>query len=481
MRRALVRGGFDAWRSIARDLLAAGVPPRDVAWIDGEDGQEALPSDEAVGGATNAPSAPSGDVFVPPAFLALAEKVACHREPARWEVLYGVLWRLARAGERGLLSNAVDEDVHRLGLWEKAVRRDVHKMKAFVRFRRIEVKADDGAVQERYIAWHRPDHRIMPLAAPFFARRFGTLRWSILTPVGSAHWDGVELAYGPALTRRDAPSGDALEELWTTYYSNIFNPARIKLGAMVKEMPVRYWAALPEAAVIDRLLREAPRRVEDMMARQVGLTVTAADFLPAQKAPSLPILREAASACRGCDLYKNATQTVFGEGPPTARVMFVGEQPGDQEDVAGRPFIGPAGQVFADALAEAGIDRATVYVTNAVKHFKWEPAPRGTRRIHKKPDAREVRACKPWLEQEIGAVRPEIVVCLGATAAQAMMGAGFRVTQDRGRWFEGTPWAARWMATIHPSAILRMPDEATKAAAYRDFVADLGLVAAAMM
>jgi DNA polymerase len=186
-------------------------------------------------------------------------------------------------------------------------------------------------------------------------------------------------------------------------------------------------------------------------------------------------LKTASKGCMGCDLYKNATQTVFGEGRVRAsEVMFVGEQPGDEEDLSGHPFVGPAGRLFDKALAEAGIDREKTYVTNVVKHFKWTP--RGKRRIHEKPRANEIRACEPWLAAEIEVVRPNILVCLGATAAQALLGNDFRVTKMRGQWLV-SGHAERTLATVHPSSILRAPDPDAREAAYQDFVRDLKIVA----
>ena len=202
---------------------------------------------------------------------------------------------------------------------------------------------------------------------------------------------------------------------------------------------------------------------------------TAAPFVP--KTTSLKVLRAAAHECRGCDLYKFATQVVFGAGLKRAQVMFVGEQPGDQEDRQGEPFVGPAGALLDKALADAGIPRDQVYLTNAVKHFKWEP--RGKRRIHKKPRASEVKACRPWLEAELRSVKPAVVVCLGATAAQSMMGAGFKLMQQRGQ-VVSTPSAQRIVATIHPSAVLRAPDTEGRKAAYAMLVADLKVAAKAL-
>ena len=199
------------------------------------------------------------------------------------------------------------------------------------------------------------------------------------------------------------------------------------------------------------------------------------DLIPAKA--TLPELREAAKSCKNCDLWKLGTQTVFGEGAAHSKLMLVGEQPGDQEDLAGQPFVGPAGKLLDTALDEAGIDRKKVYVTNAVKHFKWEP--RGQRRIHKKPNAAEIAACRPWLDVEIAAIQPKIIVCLGATAAQALLGKDFRVTQHRGEFVEST-LAPRVAATVHPSSILRAPDENTRHEEMARFIADLKKIALAL-
>jgi len=206
-----------------------------------------------------------------------------------------------------------------------------------------------------------------------------------------------------------------------------------------------------------------------------GKKRSAAEFLPPRL--SLPELRKAAAVCRGCDLYRNATQTVFGEGARTADVMLVGEQPGDREDVEGAPFVGPAGKLLDRALEEAGIDRRKVYVTNAVKHFKWTP--RGKRRIHKRPGAEEIRACRPWLDAEMEVVKPRVLVALGATAAQALLGRQFRLTEHRGEFVE-SPLAPLVTATVHPSSILRAPDDASRHQAMEAFVADLQVVARAL-
>jgi len=218
-----------------------------------------------------------------------------------------------------------------------------------------------------------------------------------------------------------------------------------------------------------------PKGIHRFMPRRSPPPSDALRLIPSH--PTLRSAHDAAKDCRACDLWKRGTQTVFGEGAPNARVLFVGEQPGDKEDLEGRPFIGPAGAVLDKALAEAGIDRKQTYVTNAVKHFKWEP--RGKRRIHKKPNSLEIAACRPWLDVEIELLRPDVVVCLGATAAQALLGRSFRVTKQRGQLmaFEAAPHV---LATVHPSSILRAPDDESRHREYELFVNDLRAVAAAL-
>ncbi|WP_164013953.1 UdgX family uracil-DNA binding protein [Pyxidicoccus trucidator] len=350
---------------------------------------------------------------VPRDFLGLAEKVACHRDAERWALLYRVLWRLTH-GERNLLEADSDVEVHRLRLMERAVRRDAHEMMALVRFRRVE---REGV--EHFIAWHRPDHLIVRHVAPFFVRRFPLMRWSILTPDACVHWDLERLSFGDGVPRSEAPEEDVLA-------------------------PVREVSA-------------------------------ATAFLPERR--ELPALAEASRGCRACPLHARATQAVFGEGPVGAPLMLVGEQPGDLEDREGRPFVGPAGQLLDEVLGRAGLKRSELYVTNAVKHFGWTTGAGGKRRLHQSPGRTEVLACRGWLEAEVAAVQPRMIVALGATAAQAFLGAGFRINLSRGQVFE-TPWADGWMATFHPSALLRMPDPRKRAEARIHFEADLRSAAA---
>lgn len=468
--RTVVVNTFDEWRGAARDELARDRPPEALAFRSHQADRPTLGLlfDEEATDSTDSKSVgtAASPKNVPRGFLEVARKVACHRDEGRWDLLYRVLWRLAH-GEPELLEVITDDEVITLTRWEKSVSRDAHKAQAFVRFRRIDTT--DGQ-EEQYVAWHRPDHRILPLVAPFFSRRFPEMAWSILTPDESVLWDRTALHFGPGVPASMAPKGDDLEDLWRTYYGAIFNPARIKLSMMKREMPVRYWETLPETRVIPDLLADAPRRLEKM-ARQIARPVeSAAVYLP--EARDLGSLAAAAAVCQGCELHRRATQTVFGRGPANARILLVGEQPGDQEDRTGEPFVGPAGEVLSAAMLEAGLDRNQVYLTNAVKHFHWEET--GERRLHKKPPARAMAACAPWLEAEIAAIRPEVLVCLGTTATQVVAGRDRKLTHDRGQVL-ATRHCERTILSWHPSSILRAMSPAEAEQRRAELVADLRL------
>jgi DNA polymerase len=450
---------LDGFRQAARRLIGAGIAPDDVSWSVGD-------------GALFAEPLPEGEAAfaVSRAVMELIEAAICHSDPERFALLYALLWRL-RHGEPDLLGIASDPLVHRLLRLQKSVRRDLHKMTAFVRFRCI---TDETG--EHYVAWFEPEHHILARAADFFTARFAGMRWTILSPAGSISWDGATLNFGTGVSRSDAPAEDALEAWWRTYYRATFNPARANPSAMRTEMPKKYWRNLPEAPLIPDLLAEAQARTSAMVAA-APTPARAARVLAVPEAPvqGLDALAREAATCQRCPLFRDATQTVFGEGPLDAPVVFVGEQPGDQEDLAGRPFVGPAGQLFDRALAEARIDRARVYVTNAVKHFKY--VPRGKRRIHQKPSNDEIAHCRWWLDQELAAIRPSLTVALGATAARALTGRDVTISRARGQVTELRP-ALPGLITVHPSFLLRLPDEAAKAREYAAFVADLARVAA---
>ena len=449
---------FDGWRDAARGLAEAGIPPFAIAWQ-----VEGGAADLFAGPDSNSPAA--GPTFaVPRSFVDVAKKAICHSNPERFALLYALLLKLR--ANRGAMEDRADPLLDRIERMAKDVRRDIHKMHAFVRFREVE---DGGGA--RFVAFFEPDHHIVRTAAGFFVRRFANMRWSILTPELSIHWDGERLTEGPGATRADAPDGDSVEAVWKTYYASTFNPARVKVKAMTKEMPKKYWKNMPETALIGDLLAGAQKRESAMIE-----TSRSQEEMPRAKLPSSNIrasweaLRAEAAACTRCDLYKCGTQTVFGEGPLDPTILFVGEQPGDQEDLAGRPFVGPAGQLFDAALAEAGIDRATTYVTNAVKHFKF--VARGKKRIHSKPDAGEIAACHWWLGQERELIKPPITVALGATAARSLVGKVVTISKVRDAPLTLADGSSCWV-TVHPSFLLRLPDAEARRTERARFVADL--------
>ncbi|MDZ4373141.1 MAG: UdgX family uracil-DNA binding protein, partial [Phenylobacterium sp.] len=460
---------LDGWREAARRLRAEGVPPEGVAWtVEGAGGLFA----PDVGDATDQAGA-EGAFTVPRDFVDLAERSILHRSEDRFGLLYRLLWRLRDQPQ--LLRDASDADVWRAQGMVRDVNRAAHKMKAFVRFR--SVRDDHG---DAFVAWFEPAHRVVEATASFFVQRFANMRFSILTPDACLHWDTRNLRVTPGTVSTDAPRADSLEDYWRTYYASIFNPARLKVDAMVKEMPRRYWRNLPEASLIPELIARAQDQTAQMVAapaseprRRIAPAsprpahAGSADHLPPTTLDDVAL---GVAGCRRCDLWRDATQGVPGEGAGDARIMFVGEQPGDQEDLVGRPFVGPAGQVFDRALAAAGIPRDATWITNAVKHFKHEP--QGKRRIHKTPGTREVTACRWWLEAERQIVRPKVIVALGATAALGVIGKATPVGKSR-----GAPIAlsdgAQAVVTWHPSYMLRLPDEAAKAATFELFVSDL--------
>ncbi len=459
---------FAEWRGAARGLLLAGTPPEEVIWEDPASGVDLFAEPQ------ERPADVTGRAVgvVPPKFIELAEAAVCHREPGRFGLCYRLLFRLQK--DRGLIEIRSDPDISRLYRLAGEVRRDSHKMKAFVRFREDE---------ERFAAWFEPDHYVLERTAPFFVRRFAAMQWAILTPYRSVAWDGSELRFGEGTRREEAPRGDAMEEVWRTYFASIFNPARLKVSMMKSEMPVKYWRNLPEASLIPSLIKGARQAEADMVARattEPPIRHQRAEARKGEPAAAAEIVtladaRAAVQGCTRCPLHEYATQAVFGEGPAEAEVMFVGEQPGDQEDLAGQPFIGPAGQLFDRALDAVGIDRRRVYVTNAVKHFKFEP--RGKRRIHQRPDAGEIQACRFWVNLERELVRPKLIVAMGATAVHSLMGKAAAIGPLRGRKLE-LPDGGTLLVTVHPSYLLRLPDREKAAAEQQRFEADLRAVKA---
>jgi DNA polymerase len=395
--------------------------------------------------------------------MELLELLACYRDASRWDLMYRLTWRLVNEN-RALLQNDADIDVRTARTWSKAVSQDVHKMHAFVRFH--ETPSDDGPLC--YVAWFEPSHEILRYAAPFFEKRFGNMRWMIATPDGAAVWNGSETEFVDSPRRSSLPREDATHELWRTYYRNMCNVARINPRLMQREMPQRYWRHLPEVTEIHAILQDNPRLLHETMQADASEDLR----LPRAVARTLDQIAPSAGSlvtCRRCNLWQRATQAVPGEGPRDARVMLVGEQPGDAEDVRGRPFVGPAGQVLDEALQKTNIARGGLYVTNAVKHFKWEP--RGKRRLHMKPHQQEILACGWWLDREISEVSPQVIVALGATAIRAVTGMSLTIEEARRTQLRSTS-GALVIGTYHPSAILRATDD-RKGALFEALTEDL--------
>lgn len=432
---------FEGWRDAARRLLMAGVSPDMASWrVKGDAGDlfadgDALPDP--------APGAPVPRVSAK--FLQLAKSALLHTEIERFSLLYGLLFRLQENPR--LMDDATDPTVRRIEQLARTVRRDIHKMRAFVRFR--EVVEPEGS--ERFVAWFEPEHHILRANASFFVRRFTQMHWSILTPQGAIHWDGTTLCEGPPARKEDAPAGDPVEALWGKYYASIFNPARLKIGAMLKEMPRKYWKNMPEAALIPGLVAGAQAREARMI--EAGASSTPGELRP----NNLEVVAEAIQACRRCPIGCNGTRAVPGEGPKSAVLMIVGEQPGDHEEQQGRPFIGPAGQLLRSHLNDTEIDLNGTYVTNAVKHFKFSP--RGKVRLHQRPTAGEIDHCRWWLESERAIVRPRLVLALGASAARGLLGKTVSVQKERGQPRMLEDGSELWITT-HPSYLLRLKDEA---------------------
>ncbi|MEZ5679698.1 MAG: UdgX family uracil-DNA binding protein [Erythrobacter sp.] len=450
---------FDFWRERARALVQCEVPPDRIAWVE-------------PGG--------SGDLFahgerrmpVPPAnakpvranrrFVQLARNAALHSDTERFALLYRLLWRL-QANPR-IMEDKADLDVRRIEELDKNVRRDSHKMHAFVRFRLVE--SEDEEVGEHYVAWFEPEHHILRANAGFFMRRFSNMRWSILTPRGCLHWDGSIMSEGPPAQRSDAPGGDPMEDLWRKYYASIFNPARLKVGAMLKEMPKKYWKNMPEASLIPDLIAGAQNR-EAAMVEKGALEFD-------ERPDTLEAIDKAIHACRKCPIGVLDNNSVMGEGPRNAALMIVGEQPGDNEDLAGRPFVGPAGQLLDVHLEKAGIDRRAAYLTNAVKHFKY--VQRGKRRLHQNPGAKEIDTCRWWIEGERAIVQPKLVLAMGASAARSVLGRTVSISKVRGKPIPLEDGSELWI-TAHPSYLLRLDGPAREEQA-RLFDADLAAVKA---
>jgi len=466
---------FAEWREAARELLVHDVPPELVTWGSPQTGGDlfssAPPPVEQPHNSSDIPPASDKPRHAPPniprSLMDMLQSAACCRVPDRWAFLYRVIWRWQQ-GQHDVQSPA-DEDGARLHAMVKAVRREEHDMHAYIRFR--ERPAEAGP--PRFVAWYEPQHDVLPQVAEHFVSRMGKVSWMIATPEASVLWDGQTLHNTGPLVKNSEDLEDTGEALWLTYYRSVFNPARLNQSVMQQHIPSHRWKNLPEGKIVTHMISEAAlgaRKVGqyEAVGQRKGTTIPIApeDAQPERQQPSK------LDECRRCELWQFATQAVGGEGPKKAKIMFVGEQPGDQEDLAGQPFVGPAGKLLDQVCEKAGVDRETIYVTNAVKHFKWEP--RGKRRLHKTPAQKEIEACHYWLEKELAHVKPTVIVALGATALKSVMRtANVTLKNSIGHpvFHEG-----HWIVTTyHPSYVLRVPSEEAKREAFQTMVDSLKL------
>jgi probable DNA metabolism protein len=429
---------WDGWRTATRAHVLAGTPPETLIW--------------SIGATADPLPDGSGSFGVPRALVALAAQAIQARDPDRFDLLYRLVWR-AQAGEP-VLEQRDDPELTRARQLALAVRAEAHRMRTHLRFLAVpdtnaappgSAPPTPHAEPTLHLGWYTSAHFVLEANAQLLAHRFARLHFAILTPDATAHWDGTNLRFAPGLDPVLVPDDAALAAQWHDYSPDILANARSG-------------TTIPPAEALD----EDPRPPDRP---PIGPVV-----LPAHQDPALIAAARDASACRRCPLADPATQTVFGEGPAGAPLLFIGEQPGDQEDVIGRPFVGPAGQVLDRALEEAGIDRRTIYITNAVKHFKFTP--RGTRRIHQTPEAPEIQVCRFWLDVERVQQRPRLTILMGATAARAVLGRPVTIGRERGRSFR-LPDGTQAFITVHPSFILRVPDETSRAREYAALVADL--------
>jgi DNA polymerase len=425
MRQVILASETDwgGWRQATRALILAGAEPETLDWH--------------VGGQPDPLPEATGRFTVPRRLVDLASLAIQARAAGRFALLYRLVWQATK----GLLED--ESDFAQARALALAVRAEAHRMRSHLRFMPVR---DAGG--ERFLGWYQPAHFVLEANAQLIARRFPESRFSIITPDGSAHWDGTILTLG-APTRQ--MQDDAMLAAWWDAHH----------AALLAE--ARPGTAIPEAEALD----EAPRPPDRP---SLGAVV-----LPLAADPAMLAASHEAMACQRCGLHAPATQTVFGEGPAGARIMFVGEQPGDHEDVIGRPFVGPAGQLLDQAMEQAGIDRRTIYITNAVKHFKFSP--RGKRRIHQSPDPEEIRICGFWLDVERVQLAPRLLVLMGGSGARAVLGRPVAVTRERGRPFRLEDGQTAFI-TVHPSYLLRIPNEADRAREYRAFVEDLRAVQA---
>ncbi|CDY78246.1 Uracil-DNA glycosylase, putative family 6 [Caballeronia glathei] len=455
MKSVVIDPSFAAWRGAARDLLAQGVAPDGLLWRESPESATVFGTVDALPAGPGAPA----PVKIAREFLAMLETAACFRARDRWPFLYRALWRWTQ-GDRAVASPG-DPDGRRLHEMIDAVRAEESDMQRFLRFRH----RDPSLGPPEFISWFEPVHDLLEHAALGFATRMGNATWMIATPHGAAFWDGALLRVDrmsepePKPTELastgEAVSGDAIEALWLAYYESTFDPARANAAEMASHMPVRYWKSRPGDPSDPALIARAdPGARRDRRLRNVPPEMEVAIDMEPHDGPSMKKAPASLAACKRCALWRNATQPVPGAGPANARIMLVGEQPGDQEDLAGRPFVGPAGRLLDEAIGEAQLQREALYLTNAMKHFKWEL--QGKERLQQQPAQREREACRYWLDEELARIAPRVVVALGATALKSLTGHRTALSEYLGKTIEHK--GRLIVPTYHPSYALRVID-----------------------
>lgn len=442
-------------RLALRHLISEGIEASDVRWQTGTIEHQGGLFDDAAEALLYPHQRPTPPTLnLPKDAVDSAADAFLHADPERLKAIHACLARVA--ADRRHWQDTLSPERVVMEQYVKQVRREKHKMKAFVRFHPV----PDGDGEDRYLAWFEPDHHIVDAVAPFFAKRFAGMRWAIFTPKGCVEWDGTALHHAPGCAQPPFALDTTDSRDWLAYYESTFNPVRANPNQLRREMPVRYWKNLPEARSIPRLLNEAQTRTTTMTDAPGEARERRPGQLPGrperERSPTdqRTRLEHAIRACQDCPIGAHATQAVCGEGPLKATVMIVGEQPGDREDLTGRPCVGPAGQLLRDALQPHDWAR-TAWLTNAVKHFKYEM--RGKHRLHKTPGQREAEACSQWLEHEIALVQPQCIIALGATAARSLIGHAVSIEANEGQWLsrpDGTPV----LILRHPSALLRMSE-----------------------
>lgn len=389
-------------------------------------------------------------------FKYFVDSILCHKS----DRVYGLSYRLLTKFHlnSSILKNHVDDDVREASVFRKQVGRDIHKMRAFVRFNETEKMSE-----KYYIAYHKPDHYILKKNANFFKERFNSMNWVIFTPYAVLAWNQKKLFYKEGVFSPLKFPHDPFVNLWKTYFANIFNPARLKIKAMKNEMPVRYWENMPETELIPELIRTATVRVSQM--KKTTLEDRVSSVQASENVSGLAELNDKIKICKACSLCELNAKAVTGEGFEKARVVVVGEAPGDFEEKSGRPFVGPAGKLLKETLEKIGVDVSKLFLTNAVKHFNF--VQKGDLRVHRTPKTEHTMACRGWLLKEIDLVKPDVLICLGNTAAHSVLGFPMGIESLRGVKHQ-TSFCKNTFVTYHPSYLLRSKKEGLKEKFFND-------------